>query len=195
MSKFHLTVFFVCVVMQLYAQKPESGNSILYWSQNRELTFADFKGKPSRHDTTLQQVSTSMSVHKLSAIITAIDVQLLTRDDKTTFTIRAAMKQNLSWLKDTGDNILLKHEQGHFDICEIYARLLRRDIKTAKTLSQAKEIYERVSLKEEEEQNRFDVENMYANGGITKEWKDYIATKIKELELYRNPVVTMPFNK
>lgn len=195
MRKFYFTVLFFCVVMQLYAQKPASGNGILYWSQNRELTFADFKGTPSQHDTTLHQVSTAISVHKLSAIITGIDVQLLTRDDKTTFTIRAAMKQNLSWLKDTGDSILLKHEQGHFDICEINARLLRRDIKTSKSLSQAREIYERISAKEEEEHDRYDVDNTYANGGITKEWNDFIATKLKELELYKNPVVTMPFNK
>jgi hypothetical protein len=189
---FQLILICLGIFCKLNAQSPND-HDILYWSQNHRLDFGDFKGKPTQSDTTLHEVSPKILTHKLGAIIKSIDVHLVTEGHKTRFTIQAGMKQSLSWIKDHGDSSELKHEQGHFDICEIYARILRRDIQKAKSLQEAKEMYEKTSDDEEAEQDNYDKDNTYQAGGITYEWQEKISNRLKELEAYKNPVVTMLF--
>lgn len=132
-----------------------------------------------------------MLTHKLGAIIKSIDVHLMTERCKTTFTIQAGMKQSLSWIKVYCDTIELKHEQGHFDICEIYVRILRRDIKNAKSLSEAKEIYEMTSADEKTKQDNYEKDNTYQGGGITSDWEEKISNRLKELDAYKNSVIRL----
>jgi hypothetical protein len=190
-----LILSFFCIFFKVNSQTTTNDDDIIYWSQNHRLTFKDFKGTPTQSDTTLREASAKMLTHKLGAIIKSMDVHLLTERNKTTFTIQAGMKQSLSWIKDYGDTIELKHEQGHFDICEIYARILRRDIKNAKSLSEAKEIYEKISEEEEAEQDNYDKDNTYKAGGITSDWKEKIFDRLKELEAYKKPIVTLLIDK
>lgn len=194
LKRLQLILLCSCIFCKLYSQI-QNGDDILNWSQSHRLTFEDFKGKPTQSDTTLHELTPKMLTHKLGAIIKSIDVHLLTERNKTTFTIQAGMKQDLSWIKDYGDTIELKHEQGHFDICEIYARILRRDIKNAKSLSEAKELYEKTSEDEEAEQDNYDKDNTYQVGGITIEWEEKISNRLKELEAYKNPIVTLLIDK
>lgn len=192
--RLQLIPFFLCIFFSLHSQTP-AGNDIFYWSQNHRLTFKDFKGKPGRSDTTLREASPKMLTHKLGAIVTSIDVHFLNERNKTTFTIQAGMKQGSSWIKDYGDTIELKHEQGHFDICEIYARILRRDIKKARSLAEAKDIYEKTSADENAEQEQYDKDNTYQAGGITPDWEQKIYFLLNELDAYKNPVVILLIDK
>lgn len=169
--------------------------SKFFWSENHRLTISDFKGIPAKDDTVLQNVSPNLWTHKLSAITKSIDVSLNTEKNKTTFTIRAGMLPEFSWIKDPGDTIELKHEQGHFDICEIYARMLRRDIKKALTLDEAKSIYEKISTEEETEQDAYDLVNTFQAGGITADWKEKIASRLEALKAFKNPVIILPFDQ
>lgn len=193
--RFQLALVCFCIFCRLHSQTLNNEDDILYWSQHHRLTFDNFKWKPTQSDTTLSEASPAMLTHKLGAIIKSIDVHILTKHSKTTFTIQAGMKPNLSWIKDYGDTAELKHEQGHFDICEIYARILRRDIKKATSLSEAKEIYEKTIADEEAEQNKYDSHNTYQAGGIAPDWKEKVSTRLKELDAYKNPVVTLPIDK
>ncbi len=190
LSPFHLILLCLSVFCNLNARAQNTGDT-LYWSQNHRLVFEDFKGKPTKSDTTLYEATPDMLTHKLGAIVKSIDVHFLAEHNKTTFTIMAGMKRSLSWIKDDGDTTALKHEQGHFDICEIYARILRRDIKNAKSLSDAKAIYEKTSADEEAEQDNYDKDNTYQAGGITSEWQEKISNRLKALEAFKNPVITL----
>lgn len=84
------------------------------WDQNRPLKFEDFKYTPK----TVQEYSA----------LTACNLYF----DQTT--INDSIKYNLYiyFMCDSSficcdDSILLAHEQGHFDIAEIYARMLRKN--------------------------------------------------------------------
>lgn len=187
-----IKIFFILFIVAFTAQKEDD---ILFWTENHRLTFDDFQGKPEQSDTTLYESSPNMMTHKLGAIIKSIDVHLSTQRGKTVFTIYAGMQKNQSWIKYPGDSITLSHEQGHFDICEIYARILRRDIQRAKSLSEAKDIYEKVSADEENEQDKYDEENTFQSGGITDAWRDKILNRLKELEAFNKPVITIPIDK
>ena len=189
-----LIIPWIGIYVKVSAQVLQQGDEILYWTKNNQLTLDDFRGLPSREDTILSGVSTKNMTHKLGAIIKGIDVLIKTEQGKTVFTIRAGMKKNLSWIKNYGDTISLKHEQGHFDICEIYARILRRDIKRAKSLSEAKEMFEKTTSDEEIEQGNYDKVNTFQSGGITPNWKQKILNRLKELESYKKAVVVVPID-
>lgn len=184
----------ICFFTTLNSQGIQN-DDILYWTKYHRLTFSDLQGQPNQGDTTLHKASPNMLTHKLGSIIISIDVHLLTNNGRTNFTIYAGMKRSLSWIKDYADTISLKHEQGHFDICEIYARILRRDIQNAKSLSEAKEIFDKVSTDEELEQDNYDSENTFQSGGITLNWNEKICNRLKELEAFDNPVVTLAIDK
>lgn len=189
------TLFSLLIFFKLFSQVTGNNTDILYWSQNHRLSFDDFKGKPTRNDTTAHEVNPKILTHRLGAIIESIDVHLLTEQNKTIFTIKAGMKQSASWIKDYGDTAELKHEQGHFDICEIYSRILIRDIRKAKSLAEAKEIYEQVSADEDAKQKEYDNENTYQLGGIKPDWEEWISNQLNELKDFWNPEVTLLFDK
>lgn len=195
LRKFKVIVSCICFCSALNSQPVQPDDDILYWTKTSRLIFSDFQGKPGQEDTTLYEASPKILTHKLGSIIKSIDVHLVTESGKTIFTIYAGMKKKLSWIKDYGDTISLKHEQGHFDICEIYTRIFRRDIKNAKSLSEAKAIFDKVSTDEELEQDNYDKDNTFQLGGITKDWSEKIITRLKELEPYSNSVVTLAIYK
>ena len=195
LRRLNLIILCLSFFIVLDSQIIQQDDDILYWTKNHRLTFADFQGKANKEDTTLHETSAKMLIHKLGSIIKSIDVHLVTERGKTAFTIYAGMKKKSSWIKDYGDTISLKHEQGHFDICEIYVRILRRDIQNAKSLSEAKEIFDKVSNDEELEQDNYDKENTFQLGGITADWSEKIIFRLKELESYNNPVVTLAIDK
>ncbi len=168
---------------------------ILFWNKSHRLSFNNFKGVPKVIDTSLIKTNESYSAHKLGAISKSIDVKLVNKGGKTTFTIYAGMNQNHSWIRNINDSVTLKHEQGHFDICEIYARILRREIKKTKTHAEANEFFNKISDDENMEQDAYDNENTFELGGITTKWQNLIKEKLNALDAYQNPIVILPIYK
>ena len=170
-------------------------DDILYWTKSQRLSFADFTGSPTREDTILREASAKTLTHKLGSITKSIDVQYKTERGKTVFTIQAGMKKSLSWIKNPDDSVSLRHEQGHFDICEIHTRMLRRDIQKAGSLAEARELFDKATAAEEQEHNHYDRENTFQLGGITKEWSEKIRSRLAQLEAYSQPRVTLLIEK
>jgi hypothetical protein len=193
--KVGLAAFFLTLLSIARSQAVSRGGQTLYWTKNYRLTFADFQGKPEQKDSALYAANDQTAIHRLGTITKSIDVQFRTTRGKTSFIIYAGMKKKLSWIKNDGDTITLQHEQGHFDICEIYARILRREIRKAKSLAEAKRMFDRISDDEEVEHDQFDQENTFQSGGITSDWKAKINDRLKNLELYKNPVVVLSIYK
>lgn len=127
--------------------------------------------------------------------MTGIDVDINYQKGKTTYTIRAAMKRNASWIRYANDSISLRHEQGHLDICEIATRRLRQSLATAKSLKDANDIYERILKEEDEEHRAYDRENTHENGGITNTWQIFIKEELQRLRNYQQPIVVVFIDK
>jgi hypothetical protein len=119
--------FPVCLLISLSSASAQDAENILYWNENHRLGFADFRGTAQKEDTALS-VSTKDVTHLLGGVSKSIVVLLTRNRYNTAFTIYAGMNKDSSWIRHPGDTITLKHEQGHFDLCEWYARILRRDI-------------------------------------------------------------------
>lgn len=183
--------FFCLLIFTICTSFTDTG--FLFWSKQHRLLFSDFKGVPPALDTVRKEKL--YNTHKFGVISKSIDVKLMSKAGKTTFTIYAGMNQHDSWIRHGDDSVTLRHEQGHFDICELYARMLRKEIRNAKTLAEAKDLYEKISDAENVEQDAFDGENTFALGGITDKWLALINERLKALEAYESPLVIVSIYK
>lgn len=103
-------------------QAAPAAKEMLTWSANRPLTWVDFKARP-------------MGTDRLKAMTSAtIDVQVACKDFVFSSTVRAVFLPQESWVQDAGKASanLLRHEQLHFDITELHARMLRQKLSTIK---------------------------------------------------------------
>lgn len=108
----------------------------------------------------------------------------------------ATFSINTSWVikkYETGE--LLKHEQLHFDIIELFARKLRKRILNTKittkgTQEQLKKLQTDLQNEENAYQNLYDKQTDHSrNKQKQKEWGEKIAKELKELEDYSDPTI------
>jgi hypothetical protein len=92
------------------------------WERHPALSWDDFKGRANRF------------VREPSAVTdTGFRTQLVCRDGMLDMDGRAEFYPKSSWVKaDRRLATLLKHEQRHFDITEVYARKMRKAIRDAR---------------------------------------------------------------
>ncbi|WP_198172699.1 DUF922 domain-containing protein [Hymenobacter ginkgonis] len=90
----------------------------LRWSANRPLTVADFKGKAKPGEPHAALTSAN------------INTGASCRGNVFSGTARASFDPAASWVRDASrmTPALLRHEQLHFDIAEVYARRLRQQL-------------------------------------------------------------------
>lgn len=99
---------------------PTADVDILPWSPDRKLTWNDFRGAPRPGGltgaATHARIRATPRAHPLSGRV-RVEVQALFECRK-------------SWVREQakGNGDLLNHEQRHFDIAEVYARRLRREL-------------------------------------------------------------------
>ncbi len=94
----------------------------LRWSASRPLTVSDFKGRP--RPTEAHAALTSANINTGASC----------RDNVFNGTARASFDPATSWVRDPArlTPALLRHEQLHFDITEVYARRLRQQLAALK---------------------------------------------------------------
>lgn len=105
---------------------PTNTDSTLLWRADRRLTWADFRGAPTPKE-------------KLHALTSAdLTVQVSCSNDVLKVDVQAVFLPLQSWTKSTDSAPLLRHEQLHFDLTEVHARLLRLSLRKLKmTCAQA----------------------------------------------------------
>jgi hypothetical protein len=105
-------------ILGLYGQ----GAHGVLWERHPALSWDDFKGRPARF------------VREPSAVTdTGFRTQLVCREGVLDLDGGAEFYPDTSWVRpDRKLARLLKHEQGHFDITEVFARRMRRAIREAR---------------------------------------------------------------
>lgn len=96
------------------------------WTTNRILTWEDFKGTPKTISNSNTAAQTYCGFGFQSNYVTILT--------KTKIFVTTTFTCNLSWVRPDQNNRvdLLEHEQGHFDLCEVYARQLRKKLQEKK---------------------------------------------------------------
>lgn len=97
---------------------------ILEWSPDRKLTWEDFKGKPDRHLDT--------NIAARSSCRFGIRVDTSNASNVTVVVTNEFIRNQSSVRPNRKTPALLAHEQLHFDLCEVYARILRKQLSNTK---------------------------------------------------------------
>lgn len=107
---------------------------IIVWSKNRKLTWADFAGPVPATAPAERHAESHVGVHSTWKISTKCEDVGKSGKKKCTATInevnaQAEFDPNQSWVKEGKQtDSLLKHEQGHFDIAEHFARKKKKQM-------------------------------------------------------------------
>jgi len=152
------------------------------WSASRPLTMADFMGRPGPSD-------------RLAALTTSdLKADASCRDFVFTGTVRATFNPNTSWMRNpaTATPALLRHEQLHFDITEVYARIMRQKLlvfqakaNCAKLQPAFNNLTKGVYDQWDREQNRYDAETNHGlNAAKQDYWEKQTQIKLAQLETF-----------
>jgi hypothetical protein len=159
----------------LYAQ--EKNEELIKWTSGKRLTWNDYKAPPDPNSDAAATTTTYLGIK--------YDIER----NQMTFKIDCSFSKNRSWgLYKT--EYILSHEQGHFDITEIFARQLNQRMKRYvfnKDTYQddLKKIYKDILKEKEEFQSQYDDETNYSRIKEKQgEWLTKISATLKSLEFY-----------
>jgi hypothetical protein len=156
-------------------------DNLIDWSPGRKLTWADFKGTPNPSSPNAALTNSS------------INVEFGFNGKSMTHSIKCRFNKSLSWGRIKNDYIL-GHEQGHFDIAEIHARLLHKALSdysfNAKTVNDdVTKIYNKVIEAHVKFQKSYDLETNHsidtAQQVVWDKKIDSLLTELKPFSDYR----------
>ncbi len=161
------------------AAKEKEDTDAIPWEEERLLTWADFKCAPVRNTEAVASTNTSLGLaYQLTS-------------GKLTYQITCSFSKTKSWGLLKTDYILA-HEQGHFDITEIYARKLHHalqayQLKTKTFQQDVNAIYKKIVWEKENFQNMYDGQSDHSrNKKVQANWEEIIATLLEETGPYSN---------
>lgn len=154
-----------------------SGDDLIKWSAARKLSWADYKASPDPDSDAAASTTTLLTIEY--------------KIDNTSFgyAISSTFSKSQSWGRHK-DAYILSHEQGHFDIAEVYARKLHKKMSEYKFNTRTyqkdlKKIYDEVTDEKEEMQDKYDSETRHSiNKDKQAEWLKKIEAMLKEYEAY-----------
>jgi hypothetical protein len=177
----HLKPFGVLLLMQLVISQTHSDEVSMTWKASSPLTWADFKGTPNVNKSAVALTATGIT---FGYSLATIDKKIV----DYTADVKAHFYPNKSWcLKEKVDPYILKHEQLHFNITELYARLFRKKLKglrvNQKISHQLDDLHRSINQAVDETQKRYDAETKHSiNIEAQKAWEDSITEALKNLE-------------
>lgn len=157
----------------------EEDKEFIPWLHERMLNWEDFQCAPQRNTDAVASTSTSLG----------LAYQFDGR--KLSYSITCKFSKTKSWGALKTDYILA-HEQGHFDVTEIYARKLHHAL-TAYTVNSRtykndiNRIYEKIVKEKEHLQNLYDGQSDHSrNRKVQANWAEIIGALLEETEPYAN---------
>ena len=158
---------------------PPAPPAKLEWSSGRPLTWADFKARPTSD--------------RLAALTSStIDAKVGCVDYQFSATVRAVFTPNESWVRNMAQAspALLRHEQLHFDLTEIHARLLRQKLSLVKLDCEKLQpafgnLTKMAFLTWQREEARYDQETNHGlNAPRQQAWDQQIQQRLTQLEAF-----------
>lgn len=151
------------------------------WQENKPLTKQHFKGPVDNKSKFMSNTNTTLNIRIIK--------QKTVNAEVTNYFDPAK-----SWIKPAATVEILKHEQLHFDITEIYARELRKKIKLLQKNTsdmdvlnmEIKAAFKQHARLMEKEQTRYDNETNHSIiVDMQKKWSDSVAIRLNNLKDYK----------
>jgi len=176
-----LHYYFLIFLYTYFVQPPislarDTKKDGIVWNQNRKLSWDDFQS----------EVDTLEPLHAMSA--TNIDVKALCYGNLIKYEVKSVFVTSASWSKNKLSAKLLAHEQMHFDLTEVHARLLRKKLsETTNLCKEGKDALDKLTSKHfrdwKQDQDRYDQETNHGLDAIKqKYWEALIAQRLNQLD-------------
>jgi hypothetical protein len=169
--KYLIVLSLIVLPVLSYGQKD---NDLIHWNKRQRLSWSDYQGKPEPDAAAAATTATYLGV------------EYNFKDGKLGYIITCSFSRSRSWGLHKNDYILA-HEQGHFDIAEIFARKLHQRLKAYKLdkktyQTDLRDIYENTMDEKEEMQNSYDKETNHSiNKEKQAEWLKKISAELESL--------------
>jgi hypothetical protein len=150
---------------------------VIVWDSTTKLTWADFVGK----------VDARSSFE--AATVSGIRYKLSLSSEGLSDSVTAVFYRTESWVRRQTEGALV-HEQGHFDITEIFARKLRKRIgefvpKRGGLAYQLNMLYDEVEGEREAMEELYDKETRHSADAVRQaRWNVWIRKELRELNNY-----------
>ena len=179
--KFFIILFFVFSIIS----SPSAEEVKIIWSEEYKLTWSDFKASKTTTSDYVASTSSGIS-YTYSYTYTDTQTRIITN-----IIITSNFYPYKSWYnkKEVSDYIL-KHEQTHFDISELHARILKKRVAkitfSETTDTELEFLYYKTEKERITMQHRFDGESNHSkNKEKELEWEIYIAQQLKKYERWK----------
>lgn len=152
-------------------------DEIVLWNKSGRLTWSDFQGAPPSNSGSAALTSSGVTL------------EYSANGQAVTYKIGCHFDKDRSWGR-VKNPLILAHEQGHFDISEIYARRLYKALmhyryRPATASNDINKIYQSVMQDLQQRQNGYDAQTDHSrNMRVQKEWLISIEEELKELDAY-----------
>ncbi|MCB0468659.1 MAG: DUF922 domain-containing protein, partial [Aequorivita sp.] len=150
---------------------PQNNPEKMLWNENQKLTWKDFRGKPVPSASFVASTNTGISFQYSYSIKNgAVHVE---------YSVESFFNPEGSWyIPERVNAHILRHEQAHFDISELHARMLRKNLHgkkfTKRIKSEIEGIYKQVEQKRRAMQTRFDAETDHSRNEEKEAfWQQY----------------------
>lgn len=150
-------------------------DSTIVWKASERLTWDDFRARPTATDP----------LHALTS--SDLDVQISCTDDHFRIAVQAVFRPLESWSKNRESERLLRHEQTHFDLTEVHARLLRQVLLRANLTCELartalRPIVDAAFKRWQDEQDRYDKESNHGlDHPAQARWEADVAERLQKL--------------
>jgi len=165
--------------------KPEDPQ--ILWNRDSLLTWDDFQGKAPATASTTAMTYTTIGLNSFDYTSTSYNVS-----------IKAMFIKKKSWVQlKKATDYLLKHEQLHFDIAELFARKLRKGLTEGKFTSsqlsnQVTAMFKDYNSKLEAYQIKYDKETNHSRITDKQElWESTVPKELQKLDAYKDTLVVI----
>jgi Bacterial protein of unknown function (DUF922) len=167
--------FFLLTAIPVFCFAQDKDEELIDWKSSRQLTWSDYKGKPDANSDAA------------AATTTYLGIEYKMDEKGFAWKIQCRFSLTKSWGRSKTD-FILKHEQGHFDIAEIFARKLNKKMSeyqfnktTYKT--DLKTIYDGITKDKEAFQDLYDSETDHSRKKeVQIEWLKNIEKMLEDLK-------------
>lgn len=162
---------------------PQGDSEKMLWNENQKLTWEDFRGKPVPSASFVASTNTGINFQYSYSI----------KNDQVAveYSVESFFYPEKSWYQPGKVNQhILNHEQAHFDISELHARMLRKNLEgkkfSKKIKSEIEKIYRQIEQQRRAMQVKFDAETDHSRN-VEKEvvWENHIAKQLENYESWK----------
>ncbi len=156
---------------------------MLKWEDQRNIQWSDFKAKPNVNSPYDAQVYSGMQY--------SLSYRFEGPKSELSFDVYSFFNPEMSWSKvEKRSDYLLKHEQLHFDISELYARKLRQALTEYKPSKDPRKdvekMFDKFNNERKQLQSKYDRETDHSKNKAEQEkWDTFIISELNNYKAFQ----------